>query len=76
MRLADRSTETLAALAMAYASGGKHRQAMGIVEELEKRQKQHYVLPYNIAKIYAAGLATRRRLPSGWKRPTRKAIRI
>jgi TolB-like protein/Tfp pilus assembly protein PilF len=54
VRLADRSTETLAALAMARAAAGKHRQAMAIVEELENRQKEHYVLPYNIAKIYAA----------------------
>jgi TolB-like protein/Tfp pilus assembly protein PilF len=53
-RLADRSTETLAALGMAYAASGKTEQAMGIVEELEKRQKEHYVLPYNIAKIFAA----------------------
>jgi TolB-like protein/Tfp pilus assembly protein PilF len=52
--LADQSTETLAALATAYAAAGMKKQAGEITEELEKLQGKRYVLPYNIAKIYAA----------------------
>lgn len=54
VRLADQSTETLAALAMAYAAAGKTKPAQGIIDELEKMSRTRYVLPYNIAKIYAA----------------------
>jgi TolB-like protein/Tfp pilus assembly protein PilF len=54
VRLADHSTETLAALAMAHAASGMSDEAGEIVEQLKKRQQQHYVLPYNIAKIHAA----------------------
>jgi tetratricopeptide (TPR) repeat protein len=54
VRLADQSTETLAALGMAYAAAGKAKSAQGIIAELEKMSRTRYVLPYNIAKIYAA----------------------
>ena len=52
--LADQSTETLAALAMAYAAAGMTTEAEEITDGLEKLQGKRYVLPYNIAKIYAA----------------------
>jgi TolB-like protein/Tfp pilus assembly protein PilF len=52
--LADQSTETLAALAMAYAAAGMTNEAEEITGGLEKLQGKRYVLPYNIAKIYAA----------------------
>lgn len=52
--LADQSTETLAALAMAYAAAGMTNEAEEITSGLEKLQGKRYVLPYNIAKIYAA----------------------
>ncbi len=58
VRLADQSTETSAALAMAYAAAGKTKQAQGIVAELENLSRTRYVLPYNIAKIYAAAANT------------------
>lgn len=54
VHLADRSTETLAALAMAYAVAGQSAKAQDIANELEAHQKEHYVLPYNFAKIYSA----------------------
>jgi tetratricopeptide (TPR) repeat protein len=54
VNLAGESTETRAALALAYASAGMTKQADEIREELEKLQEQRYVLPYNIAKIHAA----------------------
>lgn len=52
--LAGRSTETLAALATAYAASGDTDNARTILDELEKPASKRYVLPYNIAKIYAA----------------------
>ncbi|HSC06110.1 MAG TPA: winged helix-turn-helix domain-containing protein [Steroidobacteraceae bacterium] len=55
MRLADRSTETMAALGMAYAASGRKPQAARIVTQLEALRGRRYVLPYNIAKIHAAG---------------------
>ena len=55
VRLANRSTETQAALALAHAAAGEKKAAMRITSELEASQAQRYVLPYNIAKIYAAG---------------------
>jgi TolB-like protein/Tfp pilus assembly protein PilF len=58
VQLADQSTETLAALATAYAAAGDHKQAGVITEELEASQAKRYVLPYNFAKIYAAGNRT------------------
>lgn len=51
--LADHSTETLAALATAYAASGAINDARTILDELEKPAGKRYVLPYNIAKIYA-----------------------
>lgn len=52
--LAGHSTETLAALATAYAASGDTQRAGTILGELEKPAGKRYVLPYNIAKIYAA----------------------
>lgn len=52
--LADHSTETLAALATAYAASGDIDNARIILDDLEKPAGKRYVLPYNIAKIYAA----------------------
>jgi TolB-like protein/tetratricopeptide (TPR) repeat protein len=52
--LAGHSTETLAALGMAYAAQGDTRRAYSIVAQLERLRGKRYVLPYNIAKIYAA----------------------
>jgi TolB-like protein/Tfp pilus assembly protein PilF len=55
IRLADRSTESLATLGMAYAASGRKLQAARIVGQLERLRGRRYVLPYNIAKIHAAG---------------------
>lgn len=52
--LAGQSTETLAALAVAYAAAGKRRSAQRLVDELEDLKGKRYVLPYNIAKIHAS----------------------
>jgi Tfp pilus assembly protein PilF len=54
-RLAEGSTETQAALAMAYAASGDRANAARITRKLEALRGRRYVLPYNIAKIYAAG---------------------
>lgn len=54
VRLANQSTETQAALALAHAAAGEEKIAAQLTSELEKSQAQRYVLPYNIAKIYAA----------------------
>lgn len=53
--LADQSTETLAALAMAYAAAGKKKPAQQILARLQQLAGKRYVLPYNVAKIHAAG---------------------
>jgi len=53
--LADQSTETLAALAMAYAAAGKKKPARQILAKLQQLAGKRYVLPYNVAKIHAAG---------------------
>jgi TolB-like protein/Tfp pilus assembly protein PilF len=53
--LADQSTETLAALATAYAAAGKKKPAQQILAKLQQLAGKRYVLPYNVAKIYAAG---------------------
>jgi TolB-like protein/Tfp pilus assembly protein PilF len=53
-RLAEESTETQAALAMAYAAAGDRSNATRITRKLENLRGLRYVLPYNIAKIYAA----------------------
>jgi tetratricopeptide (TPR) repeat protein len=55
LTLAGRSTECEAALAMAYAASGDRPRAVRIVSRLEKLRGKRYVLPYNIAKIHAAG---------------------
>jgi tetratricopeptide (TPR) repeat protein len=52
--LAGDSTETQAALALTYAAAGKKKLAHDIIGKLEKQAATRYVLPYNIAKIYAA----------------------
>ena len=55
VRLANHSTETQAALALAHAASGDMKTAMKLTGELEAFEAERYVLPYNIAKIYAAG---------------------
>jgi tetratricopeptide (TPR) repeat protein len=65
MRLADRSTETVAALGMAYAASGKPHLARQVVSRLERLKGKRYVLPYNIAKIFAAPTTERRRCVAG-----------
>jgi tetratricopeptide (TPR) repeat protein len=55
IRLAERSTETLAALGLGYAARGDARRARQIVKRLESLKGKRYVLPYNIAKIHSAG---------------------
>jgi Flp pilus assembly protein TadD len=52
--LANGSTETVAALAAAFAAAGSNEQAKKLLSQLERSRPQQYVLPYNIAKIYAA----------------------
>jgi TolB-like protein/Flp pilus assembly protein TadD len=54
IKLSGQSTETLAALGMAYAAQGDSDRAHRIVAQLERLRGKRYVLPYNIAKIYAA----------------------
>lgn len=54
IRLSDESTETLAALGVAHAARGDQRSAQAIVRRLERMKGKRYVLPYNIARIYAA----------------------
>ena len=61
-RLANHSTETLAALGTGYAMAGMSGEARGIVAQLQASQAEHYVLPYNIAKIYAAACDQERTL--------------
>ena len=53
-QLADHSTESLAALGTAYAAADRTAEARQIVAQLEQRQQERYVLPYNFAKIHAA----------------------
>lgn len=54
IKLADSSTETIAALGLAYAANGNRRLVREIVSRLERLKGKRYVLPYNMAKIYAA----------------------
>jgi len=54
VRLSDQSTETQAALAVAYSAAGEMRLAHEIIDVLEKPSSSRYVLPYNIARIHAA----------------------
>jgi tetratricopeptide (TPR) repeat protein len=53
-RLADGSTETLAALGVAYAAKGDARATRQLVDRLERLKGRRYVLPYNVAKIHSA----------------------
>jgi TolB-like protein/Tfp pilus assembly protein PilF len=62
IKLADHSTETVAALGMAYAASGNAPLAGQIVRRLQRLRGKRYVLPYNIAKIYAAARDRRRTL--------------
>jgi serine/threonine protein kinase/TolB-like protein/Tfp pilus assembly protein PilF len=54
VRLSGESTETQAALAVAYSAAGEMRLAQEIIDVLEKPSSGRYVLPYNIARIHAA----------------------
>ncbi|HZF16853.1 MAG TPA: winged helix-turn-helix domain-containing protein [Steroidobacteraceae bacterium] len=54
LKLSGQSTETLAALALGHAASGDRRAAQAIVNRLERMKGKRYVLPYNIARIYAA----------------------
>ena len=54
VRRADRSTETLAALAIAYAAAGKMSEAEPLLAELERPSSKRYVMPCKVAKIYSA----------------------
>jgi len=54
VHLANESTETLAALAVAYATAGKLDDARALGSKLEADRGKRYVLPYNFAKIYSA----------------------
>jgi tetratricopeptide (TPR) repeat protein len=54
VRLAGQSTETLAALATAYAAAGERDKARALTNDLESSRRKRYVLPYNFAKIYSA----------------------
>jgi len=53
--LANRRTETQAALALAHTAREQMMTAMRLTGELEALPAQRSVLPYHIAKIYAAG---------------------
>lgn len=55
VKLARQSTETQAALALAYAAAGKRKQSAELLAQLQDLRGQRYVLPYNLAKAYAAG---------------------
>ena len=52
--LSGSSTEALAGLARAYAAAGSTGEARKILVELTEQATEHYVSPYNLAKIYAA----------------------
>jgi tetratricopeptide (TPR) repeat protein len=54
VKLSRQSTETQAALALAYAAAGKNKRAGEILGQLQELRGQRYVLPYNLAKAYAA----------------------
>ena len=70
-RLADESTETQAALAMAYAASGDRANAARITRKLENLRGRRYVLPYNMSR--STPPATTARAPStGWNRLRRR----
>jgi serine/threonine protein kinase/TolB-like protein/Tfp pilus assembly protein PilF len=52
--LSNRSTETQAGLALAYSAARNTALAQPIVDALENPEGDRYVLPYNLARIYAA----------------------
>jgi tetratricopeptide (TPR) repeat protein len=52
--LSNRSTETQAGLALAYSAARNTALAQPIVDALENPAGDRYVLPYNLARIYAA----------------------
>jgi serine/threonine protein kinase/TolB-like protein/Flp pilus assembly protein TadD len=52
--LSNRSTETQAGLALAYSAARNTALAQPIVDALENPAGARYVLPYNLARIYAA----------------------
>lgn len=54
VHLANQSTETIAALAIACGAAGKLDEARALTNELEAGRDKRYVLPYNFAKIYSA----------------------
>ena len=49
----DLGAEALGSLGHAYAVSGQRQEAEDVLAELQKRSKQDYVAPYNIARIYA-----------------------
>src|SRR5260370_37908482 len=51
VHLAERSTETLSALATAHAAGGYMEEARSILDILVKTPSKRDVLPYKISKI-------------------------
>ncbi len=55
VELAAESTETLAALALAHAAAGETKPAQRLVAKLMDLQGTRYVLPYNLARVHAAG---------------------
>jgi TolB-like protein/cytochrome c-type biogenesis protein CcmH/NrfG len=52
--LSDNSTESAAAMGLAYAASGDRERMEAIIQALQNQNTDRYVLPYNIAKIYAA----------------------
>jgi TolB-like protein/tetratricopeptide (TPR) repeat protein len=55
VELAGGSTETRAALALAHAAAGESASAERLTAELIHESSAHYILPYNLAKVFAAG---------------------
>ena len=55
LRLSNGSTESQAGLALAYSAAGKTALAQPIIHALENPASDRYVLPYNLARIHAAG---------------------
>lgn len=49
-----RSTEMLAGLAQAYAAAGRSTPMRQILNELDRRSRDHYVQPFYIARVYAS----------------------
>jgi tetratricopeptide (TPR) repeat protein len=49
-----KATDTMAALAHAYAAAGRRTEAEKMLYELKAQSKTHYVSPYTIGVIYAA----------------------